>query len=174
MQQIKCKYVTSTVHFWKLRYILPLLECALYSKWNQIMNWYLENTFFVIFFFVVCLYIHKRCPFCLCAEGMQPVQWFSWLSSCSNKRSGQGMYSLMVQFLDWSMGWPTNCLYSTGCRSVDSLAACCFSCSRPTLEKKRWKRVNKLHKSLLAGFEESFHSRNHSSFLVKYWQVTKS
>lgn len=58
MQQIKCKYVTSTVHFWKLRYILPLLECALYSKWNQIMNWYLENTFFVIFFLLfVCISI---------------------------------------------------------------------------------------------------------------------
>lgn len=70
MQLIKCKYVFSTVHFLKIRYSLSLLESALYSKWNQIKTdiW---KAFFCKAFFCLCM--RKRCPFCLCAGGIQPV-----------------------------------------------------------------------------------------------------
>lgn len=127
--------------FWSELYILSGTRLQ-----NDIWKTLCINSSFV--------YIHMRCPFCLCAEGIQPVWWLSWLPSCSNRRSGQGTCSLTELFLDWSTGWPMSC---TGSRRVDSLAACVFfPCSRPALEKQRWKRVVKLQRLLLAGFKEWF------------------
>lgn len=119
------------------------------------------------------VYIYMRCPFCLCAEGIQPVWWLSWLPSCSNRRSGQGMCSLTELFLDWSTGWPMSCMCCTGSRRVDSLAACVFFPAQGQPWRNRGERelLNCKGCYLLAS-RNGF--RNGLLFLTKYWQVTKS
>lgn len=124
--------------FWRVLYILSGTRL-------QTDIW---KTFFCKAFFCLCM--RKRCPFCLCAGGIQPGWCFP--GSQDALIEDQAMECILLQCCFWSeAGLPLNCLYCAGCRRVDCLAAYCFSCSRQMLEKRSWKRVAKLHKILLTG-----------------------
>lgn len=162
-----------------MRYIFSLLDCTVYSKWKQITKWYLENMIYRPFF---CLYIHKRCPFCLCAEGGHPVWWFFWLPSCWNRRWGQEMYSLTVlselrHFPFWTDAW-----IACSTQAPEELILwqpAFFPAQGQPWRKSGERELTKFHSLLLTVFSGWFQPRNHSSFLakminVKYWQVAKS
>lgn len=159
-----------------MRYIFSLLDCTVYSKWKQITKWYFENTIYRPFF---CLYIPKRCPFCLCAEGGHPVWWFFWLPSCWNRRSGQGMYSLMVlSGLRHGLALELHVVHRLQ-KSWFFGNLLFFPAQGQPWRKRGERELTKFHSLLLTVFSGWFQPRNHLSFLAKminakYWQVAES
>lgn len=102
MQQIKCKYVITAFHCWKIRYILSLLECAVYSKWNQITKCCLENTFYKP---LLCLYIHIRGVHFICVQKEYSQYDSSPGSQAAQTQEGQARECISLWCCFWTEAW---------------------------------------------------------------------
>lgn len=170
MQQVKCKHVITTFHFWKIRYILLFWSVLYILSGTRLQNdiW---KTLFINPSFV---YIHIRGVHFICVQ-KECSQYAALLGSQAAQIEDEARECIFLWCCFWTEAWAGAWITGTTEAPEESILwQLAFFPTQGQPWRNRAERVTKLHRLLLAGFKEWFQSRNHSSFLARYWQVTKS